>query len=344
MAESTRVGIIGGGWPGAAHARGYLAAGAFKLVAVADLIPDRRRKMMAEFSIPREYAEAADLIADREIDAVSVCLPNHLHLPVTLSALRAGKHVICETPPALAAREVNRMQAAAAKAGKALLFALQRRFGPHEQAARAAIVKGFAGDVYHVRATWTRTRGIPLGTGWFTEREKSGGGALVDIGVHMLDLAWHLLGQPAPASAFGVTYSAFRDLLPPDMACDVEDVAFALVRFNNGKSLELAASWAINQPPHQNGAVCRVYGTAGGIEVYTPKGATLYRDFKADGACKENPLKPPRLVHHAALCRHFRECIQGKATPMPGAPEAAMLMAMVEAVYKSSQAGRSVAM
>src|SRR5688572_1805612 len=155
MGEQTRVGIIGCGWPGAAHAKGYLAAGGFKVVSVADLIPERRRKIMAEFSAQREYSEAKDLIADKEIDAVSICLPNHLHAPTALAALRAGKHVMCEKPPALSAAEARRTDAAAKKTGKVLLYSLQRRFGPHEQAAKAAVAKGYVGDIYHVRSAWT---------------------------------------------------------------------------------------------------------------------------------------------------------------------------------------------
>src|SRR5207237_5802377 len=181
MAEVTRVGVIGAGWPGSAHARGYLAAGGFKIVAVADLIPERRKKLMAEFGVTREYADAADLIRDPEIDAVSVCLPNSMHAPTTISALRAGKHVICEKPPALTVKDAKRMQATAEKAKKVLMYSVQRRFGGGEQAANQAIAKGYAGDVYHVRTVWTRTRGIPIGTGWFTQKEKAGGGALIDI-------------------------------------------------------------------------------------------------------------------------------------------------------------------
>jgi len=106
--------------------------------------------------------------------------------------------------------------------------------------------------------------------------------------------------------------------------------------------VELAASWALNQPQQQNGTVCRVYGTAGAIEVYTPSGALLLRDFNSKGECKENPLKPPRLVHHAAMMRHFKDCISGKATPMIGGPEGITLMQMINAVYRSSETGKSV--
>src|SRR5207249_6569407 len=105
---------------------------------------------------------------------------------------------------------------AAAKAGKVVMYAVQRRFGGAEQAAKQAIAKGYAGEVYHARAAWMRTRGIPVGTGWFTDKSKSGGEALIDIGVHMLDLTWYLLGQPTPSAAFAATQQKFRSLVPQD--------------------------------------------------------------------------------------------------------------------------------
>jgi len=342
MSQTTRVGIIGGGWPGIAHARGYQAAGGFKIVAIADLIPSRRKQMMQEFSIPAEYDDAEKLLADRTIDAVSIGLPNFLHAPMVKAALKAGKHVLCEKPPAMNAREAAQMSAAAEKSGKVLLYSLQRRFGGAEQASKQAIEKGYAGEIYHARAAWTRTRGIPIGTGWFTDKSKSGGGSLIDIGVHMLDLAWHLMGQPKPTSVYGVAYQKFGGTLPPTHKFDVDDSAFAMIRFEGGKSLELAASWSLNQPPQQNGTICRLYGDKAAIEVYTPEGATLYRSFDAKGAAKANPLKPPKTVQHAALMRHFRDCILGKSKPIAGGPEGIMLMQMLDAIYKSSQTGKSV--
>jgi len=127
------------------------------------------------------------------------------------------------------------------------------------------------------------------------------------------------------------------------MAFDVDDAAFAMIRFENGKSLELATSWAINQPPSQNGTVCRIYGTLGSMEVYTPSGAIVYRGVEGKSDCKETVLKGPRVTGHAALMRHFRECITGKASPIVGAAEGIALMQMVDAIYKSSETGKSVA-
>ncbi|HEV2295783.1 MAG TPA: Gfo/Idh/MocA family oxidoreductase [Tepidisphaeraceae bacterium] len=342
MAETVRVGIIGAGWPGQQHAKGYDASGGFKIVALADLIPLRREKLQAEHSIAKLYAEARELLADETIHAVSICLPTFLHASTAIAALKAGKHVICEKPPAMSAKEAKQIEAAARKAGKVLLYGFQRRFGGHEQAAKQAIAKGYAGEIYHARAGWMRTRGVPIGTGWFTDKSRSGGGALIDIGIHALDLAWHLLGQPRPLSAFGVTESRFTGLAPKDAKYDVDDAAFALIRFEGGKSMELSTSWAINQPPQQQGLFCRLNGDKGAVDVYTPHGAIIYRSFDAKGEAKPSPLKPPKTVLHAALMRHFRECILGKAQPIVGAAEGVQLMAMIDAIYRSGETGKSV--
>ena len=341
MGQSLRAGIIGAGWPGGKHAEGYTEAGGFKVAAVADLIPQRRQRIMSEYGA-KEYADAFELIRDRDIDVVSVCLPTHLHAPVTIAALKSGKHVICEKPPAMSANEAKKIQSAAEKAKKVVLYSLQRRFGGAEQAAKQAIVKGFAGEVYHARASWMRTRGIPIGTGgWFLDKSKSGGGALIDIGVHMLDLAWYLLGQPKPATAFGITHQKSRSLMS-DRTFDVEDGAFAMIRFEDGKSLELSTSWALNQPPQQQGNTVRVFGDEAAIDVYTAQGATIYRGFTEKGDSRASVLKPPKIVSHAALMRHFKECIAGKAKPVPGANEGIVLMQMVDAIYRSSAGGKSV--
>jgi predicted dehydrogenase len=335
-----RVGIIGAGWPGLTHARAYNEAGGFSVVAVSDLIPDRRQKFIAEFGAQREYSDGLDLIKDPGIDAVSICVPNHLHAPFAIEALRSGKHVLCEPAPALSAAEARKMSAAAEKRGKILMYALQRRYSPHVQAASQAVSKSFLGDVYHARAAWTRTRGIPQGTGWFTQRDKSGGGAMCDVGLHMLDLAWHLLGSPRPLAVFAATHRRFADLVPNGTPYDVEDSGFALFRFENGKSLELAASWAINQPPHQDGTTCRLYGSKGAIEVFTPQGAVLYRDFSGKDP-KQHPLKPPKIANHLALLRQFRHAIGGKASPQPNGPDGVTLMEMLEAFYQSAETGKS---
>ena len=342
MADTFRVGIIGAGWPGQQHAKGFAAAGGFKITAVADLIPARREKLAAEYKIPTQYLSQDEIIANKDIDVVSICLPNFLHAPTAIAALKAGKHVICEKPPARTAKEAKQMEAAAAKAGKVLMYAFQRRFGGNELASRQAIDKGYVGDAYHARVAWMRTRGIPIGTGWFTKKEQSGGGAMIDIGVHMIDLAWYLLGQPKPLAAFAVTHRRFGELVPAAIGGDVDDAAFALVRFEGGRSIELGASWALNQGPQHEGAICRIHGDKAAIDVYTADGATIYRSFDTKGVSKATPLKGPKTTLHAAMIRHFRECLLGKATPIMGPAQGSQLMAMIDAIYKSADTGKSV--
>lgn len=342
MAEVLKVGIIGAGWPGKAHARGYLSSGGFKLIAVADLIPSRRREMMDQFRIGKEYAQWEELLDDQDIEAVSICLPNHLHAAATIAAMRAGKHVVCERPPALNVSEARRIEKSADNNKRILIYGMQRRFGGPEMAAKQAIARGYAGQPYHARAVWTRTRAVPIGTGWFTDKEKSGGGALMDLGSAMLDLGWSLLGEPVPTSVFAVTQKRLQDLIPEGRTFDVDESAFGMVKFENGVSLELAVSWALNQSPAQNGVVCRVHGTEGAVEVYTPKGAVMHRGFHEKKGPKEIPLKLPKVTGHTSMMRHFRDCVFGKAQPQVGAGQGVTLMQMLEGMYKSAEAGKSI--
>jgi predicted dehydrogenase len=346
MAQAIKVGIIGAGWPGLKHVEGYRATGGFQIAAVSDLIPSRRKGLAQQAGTSvAEHADFEAILKDANIGAVSICLPNHLHAPVALKALKAGKHVLCETPPTLDAAEAKKLAAAAEKAGKVLLFAAQRRFGGAEQAARQAIEKGYAGDVYHARASWMRTRGIPAGTGWYTDKSKSGGGAMIDTGLQVLDLAWYLMGRPKPLSAFAVMP---RKLAPQAAAegsiFDVEEAASVMVRFEGDKSLELSTSWAINQAPLQQGTLCRLHGDKGALEVYTPKGPVMYRSFGPKGEAKETPLKLPKMVLYPAMIRHFKQCILGVEQPVFGGADAVALMAMVDAIYKSAGSGKSASL
>ncbi|HEX4796622.1 MAG TPA: Gfo/Idh/MocA family oxidoreductase [Humisphaera sp.] len=343
MPQAIRVGLIGGGWPGGKHAEGYKAAGGFELAAVADLIPARRKKLIETFGNLREYSDATELLKDVQIDAVSVCLPNALHAPIVLAALKAGKHVICETPPTISAGEARKLASAATKAGKVLTYAFQRRFGGPEQAAAQAIQKGYIGNVQHVRASWMRTRSVPAGSDWwYLDNARSGGGVVMDLGVQMLDLAWHLMGQPRPTSVYAITNRRFRDAAPAEVKYDVEDAASILMRFDGDKSLELDVTWAINQPPRRQGTVCRLHADQGAIEVYTPHGPVLYRKFGAKGEANEAPLKTPKVIGYHAMMRNFRACIAGTSKPVFGAGDGVALMQMIEAIYKSAASGKSV--
>jgi predicted dehydrogenase len=343
MAGALKVGIAGGGWPGLRHAEGYTAAGGFKVVAVADPIPERRARLVAAAStgnaVPRAVEDVQSLVHDKELDAISICLPTDMHVSVAMAAMKAGKHVVVEPPPGPTLQSARQLARAAARCGKVLMYALQRRYGAAEQAARQAIEKGYVGEPFHARAAWTRLRGVPHGTGWYTDPDKSGGGALIDMGLPFFDLAWSLMGQPQPQTVFTVTQKRFGDIAGET----VEESAIAVIKFVNGASLELVCAWATNLPPAQVGTVCRVSGDAGAVEVYTPRGPLVYRGFDNRNATpKETPLKLPKVSGHAALLRHFRECVASGAEPATGSETGLMLMSVIEALYKSATTGRSV--
>lgn len=342
MSRKLKVGIAGAGWPGQAHARGYEAAGGFEVVAVADLIPERRKALLSQWPEAREFAGYDQMIQQCELDVVSVCLPTALHAEAVVASLKAGRHVLCETPPVLHAGQLRAMSRTAQRTGRLVQFAFQRRFGAAEQAARQAVSKGYAGTPYHVRAAWMRTRSIPRGTGWYTDRAQSGGGAIADLGVHLLDLGRLLLDQPAAVTAFAVSHQRFRSLVPDTDRYDVDDATFALVRFANGATLELATAWAINQPPSQSGTLLRVHGDAGAIDVYTSSGPVLWRGFDGKSEPKSTVLPQPRLAGHAAMARHLRTAIEGKASPSASLEEAASIMHLLDALRQSAQGGRSV--
>jgi predicted dehydrogenase len=322
------------------------ASGGFKLSAVADLIPERRKALLNTWPQAREFDDFAALInaARGELDAVAIALPNDQHAPAATAALKAGLHVLCAAPPASDLKSARKIEQAAAKAGRTLLYAFPRRFGPAEQASRAAVDKAYLGDIYHARATWLRTRGIPIGTGWYTSQAHAGGGAMIDLGTQLLDLAWSLMGSPLPTTVYAIKHARFGNQLPAEFNSDVEDFATALITFEGGKTLELAAAWAINQPPQQQGTLCRLFGTDGGLDVYTPQGATVHRGFGSNGQSKPTALKPPKLIGFAALARHFRECVLGKAPPLVGPAQGVQLMAMIDAIYRSAASGKSVSL
>ena len=344
MAGTLKVGIAGGGWPGLRHAEGYKAAGGFKIVSVADPIPERRAKLVATSSVgntmPRAVEDVQSLIHDKELDAISICLPTEMHVTVATAAMKAGKHVVIEPPPGPTLGSAKQLAKAAAKYGKTLVYGLQRRFGAAEQAARQAIEKGHIGEPFHARAAWTRVRGVPQGTGWYTDAEKSGGGALIDMGLPFFDLAWSLMGQPDPQTVFTITHKRFGELAGES----AEDSAIAIVKFSNGASLELVSAWATNLPPSQIGTVCRVSGDSGAVEVYTPRGPMVYRGFDGPrgAAPKETSLKLPKLAGHGAMLRHFRDCIANSEQPQVGPDAGLVLMSVIEAMYKSAATGKSV--
>ena len=321
MTKKLRVGIIGAGWPGQQHARAVRASpNAACSRRWPSLTKSGRRSFVhdlrAEESI---YPDYSDLLGDPQVDAVIICLPNHLHFPATLAALRAGKHVLCEKPPTLNGAEMRVLQEEAEKRGLVYFFSRQFRFTPAMRLARDLISREELGTIYFAEAVWVRSRGIPSGLGgWFTEKKRSGGGALIDIGIHALDSAWYLMGTPRPVSVTAAVFQNFKHLVQTPIF-DVEDAAFAFIRFENGAVVQLKTSWAGNLTDEiPEGSVfgrelnnCTIYGSKATVRLNP---LTLFRD--QDGKLVDQPLEPPDNADSFELqMQNFVDAVAGKSSP-----------------------------
>ncbi len=346
MTRKIRVGIVGAGWPGQQHARAVRAVQGAILESVAEPNEERATAFRKTYEPRKRFADYSDLLADAAIDAVINCLPNDLHFPVSLAALRAGKHVLCEKPPTLNSAEMRVLQEEAEKLGLVYFFSRQFRFTPAMRRAHDLIARDELGKIYFAEAVWVRSRGIPSGLGdWFTEKKRSGGGALIDIGVHALDSAWYLMGTPRPVSVTASVFQNFKHLVRSPLF-DVEDAAFAFIRFENDAVVQLKTSWAGNLTDEIPEGLyfgrelnnCTVYGTKATVRL---KPLTLFRD--KNGSLIDEPLEPPdERDSFEFQMQNFIDAILGRAAPVNNAQQAVYLMEMVDAIYLSSSTGHEV--
>lgn len=351
--KQLNIGVIGAGI-GAAHLAGYAAVPGVRLLALAGLDDARVQTIAAKYGVERTFHEYTDLLAVPELDAVSICLPNALHLPVTLAALAAGKHVLVEKPLARTTAEAQSIVDAAAQHDKVLMVSFDKRFRNDVQWLKRYIDQGSLGDIYYAKAHWMRRQGIPRLGSWFVSQEQAGGGPLIDLGVHVLDIAVYLMNEPRPLSVTGATYAAFgprglkgspttqfnNERLP----FEVEDLATAFIRLADGATLLLEASWATHSAASDDFGVT-LYGTEGGAEL-------LIRDYTYVNTVRVfsdlngvpvtiTPVIPPG-GGHAAITQRFVDAIRGDGDATPTAHEGLQRTAVLEACYRSAAAGHEI--
>jgi predicted dehydrogenase len=346
LAKKVRIGVIGtGGIAQNAHLPGYAQIPDLcEVVALCDIDPAALQKASDKFNVKQTFDDYNKLLEMDEIDAVSVCTPNYVHMDPTIKALEAGKHVLCEKPIAMNAGEAQKMVDASKKAGKILQVGYNMRFVPSNQVLKRYVDAGELGDIYYARAQALRRRGIP-GWGVFINKEKQGGGPLIDIGVHILDLTLWMMGHPKPVAASGITYAKFgkRDDVVGFMGqwdyknFTVEDFAAALIRFENGATVVLESSFVANIPEDVfSSTLC---GTEGGattdpFQIMKEKHRTL-QTFKPDFP------SPPVNSHHAEI-KSFVETIQSGGQPVVTGEHGLMVAKIMDAIYASSESGREV--
>jgi len=356
MANTIGIGIIGASTIAEhAHIPGYLQQADARIVAIADAVGERAQTVAAKHNIPNAYGAAEELLLNPDVDAVSICTPNAFHAPLTIAALEMGKHVFCEKPPATSAADAVRMKATAQRASKVLYFCLNSRFRSDVAQLRRYVENGELGEVYYAKTSTLRRRGGP--GGWFANKAISGGGALIDIGVHCIDWTRWVMGSPEPVEVFGTTYSKIktydleehrtwtpadlRDQPPPtDRAGDVDELAIATIRFANGATLFAEASWALNV--EDNSQSTEVFGTRAGARLYPLR---LFRnEYGRMVNLTVQVSDSPGPVGHARAIRNFLDVIQGKAEPIVTPDDGISLMRILDGIYESARLGKSISL
>ncbi len=344
-----KVGVVGVGGIVRTHMPGWQASEHAEVVAGCDIDAAALDAWGKAYSVGKLTTDPGELFSDPDIDIIDVCTPNRYHAPLVVAALRAGKHVICEKPLAPTPDEIREMIAARDESGKLLMTAQHFRFKGVSQAMKREIERGALGDIYHARGWMLRRNGL-IPTPTFIQKEHSGGGPGIDIGVHILDLTLWLMGNPKPVSVTGVAraplakhpaaFAAWRDVdIPADF--DVEDFAVAFVRFDTGATLVLEVSWLLHHDTQGEDMQAWLYGTEGGCQ--WPKGE-FYSTNYATRQFYNMALQRTRdtMEPHALECMEFARAVaEGRPSPVP-AEQSLHVMAILDGIYRSQELGREV--
>ncbi|MBR2987985.1 MAG: Gfo/Idh/MocA family oxidoreductase [Clostridia bacterium] len=347
------IAIIGVGNIAETHLLAYSKNTNVKVVAFCDINPDRLAYMGKKWGVDKCFTDMNEMFASvPEIDAVSVCTWNSAHAPCTIAALKAGKDVLCEKPMALNAREAEEMLETAKACGKLLMIGFVRRHGNDCKIVREFVDSEYFGELYYAKATYLRRNGNP--GGWFGDRSRSGGGPLIDLGVHVIDLVRFILGNPKPVSVYGATFTKLHNrpgiksdkgyrasTASGEDVCDVEDLASAMIRFDNGAVLSVEAAFSLNLK--KNEGKIEFFGTKGGAKL-DPE-LELYGEM--NGYMTDMTLSSVKTaLSFDGLfeneINHFIDCVEMKAECIAPAEDGVTLMKILDGVYESARTGHEV--
>jgi predicted dehydrogenase len=317
-----RIGIIGsGGIAQGSHMKGYAAIPDLcEIVATCDVREETAKEAAAKFNVPATYTDYAEMLEKENLDAVSVCTPNKFHKDPTIAALKAGVNVLCEKPLGMNAPECREMCAVARDSGKILQVGLQSRFNGPPKWLKAYID---------------------------ADKELQGGGPLIDIGVHILDLTLFLMGYPKPVSATGRYWNTLGK--NPDLwnawgdydrdKFTVEDFAVGLIKFDNGAVVSLESSFMANGPDKfetqlygtKSGAIVEPYSQSDAIKIFSEQNRQLLDSIPAN-------IPKVESAHSEEVKAFVNAIIDGKPSPVPG-ENGLILNSIFDAIYKSSETG-----
>lgn len=349
--SKVKIALIGAGNIANCHLESYAKVPDAEIAAICDINPERLNKTADRFGIARRYTDVDSMLADNpDLDAADVCVWNCNHAVCAIKALDAGLNVLCEKPMAYSAKEAEEMQAAAKRSGKLLMIGFVLRFSDDARIAMDFIQKGYLGDIYYSKAQYVRRHGNP--GGWFSDKSRSGGGPIIDLGVHVIDLTRYLMGNPKPVSVYAVASERLgaRKYLKTGAAwvpedandkdlCDVEDFATALIRYDNGACTFLETSYDING---EDIAKRQLFGTKGGMDLSSGvKIYSEYNDYLADINIQTNGLKDGQDMFVAEMA-HFVDCVANGTECRAKAEDGIQVMKILDAIYESARTGHEV--
>lgn len=342
--KKIKVAVVGLGM-GSGHVADFQAHPNVEILALADLDNARLQENGEKFKVKNLYNSLEEMLKKHKLDIIAIAVPNKFHKPLTITALESGAHVLCEKPMAMNAQEAEEMLAVAKKCKKRLMINFSTRFTPQAFAMKKEVESGIIGDIYYARTLWLRRRGMPGFGGWFGQKALAGGGPIIDLGVHRLDLALWLMDYPKPTWVLANTFDpiASREAKKSGKAFDVEDMGVASIKFENGAMLTLEASWASNIKQNEE-METRIFGTDGGLrQVNLDEGyefeAELYVEH--DGRQYDMKLHPP-VPESKSSMHHLVDAILNDEPNIATAEEGIIVMEILDAIYKSAELGEPV--
>lgn len=361
MKDTVRIGFIGcGGIANQKHLPAMFCEkqNGAQLVAFCDLIPERAQAAADKYGDPgcKVYTDYHELLADPTIDAVHVLTPNVAHCEISCAAMEAGKHVLCEKPMAATKEDAERMMEVHKKTGKMLTIGYQYRHFSDNAIAKKVVDTGMLGDIYYAEASYIRRRGVPT-WGVFPDKSKQGGGPLIDIGTHSLDVTLYLMNNYKPRMVVGTKYKMVENAdqgnpwggWGKDENTTLEDAAFGFIVMENGATITLDATWALNTDMPIPEGSCRLCGSKGGAsilrdQVVTNKvefgrQVTVNPDLSAGGVAFYDGVKETPAITEQ---RRWLDAIENDTDPVVLPEQACVVSEILEAIYTSAKTGEPV--
>lgn len=354
MDKKLKIAVIGCGSISGCHLDAYSKNPNVEIYALCDINEKNLHRRAEEYHVTRLYTDKDKMLAELpEIDAVSVCTWNAAHAECSIAALNAGKNVLCEKPMAMNAEEAEKMLEAAKRNNRLLMIGFVRRFGNDCAIVQDLIDHDRLGDIYYSKATYLRRKGCP--GGWFGDKSRSGGGPLIDLGVHVIDLTRYLMGNPKPVSIYGATFNklgnrpgikgraGYQSSSKKEGEEDiftVEDFATAMVRYDNGAVLQVEASFSLNI--EKDTGTIELFGSKGGVKL--DPDLTYYGEM--DGYMTDVKLATQTALSFDGLfaneINHFVDCNLTGCPCRNPAEDGVALMKILDAIYESARTGHEV--